>query len=176
MQLMQQNAAKDDEDSGSESESESEEESDVGQEESYQVKQEEGTGDGGLESDEESTPPFKSVKPERSLSPALSKQIPAPTSRITQLNRTSSTPLPLPPASFQALSLSPSLISTLKSIRISSPTEIQRACIPPILQGRDCVGGAKTGSGKTMAFALPILQRIARDPFGIWAVVLTPTR
>ena len=42
--------------------------------------------------------------------------------------------------------------------------------------GRDCIGGAKTGSGKTLSFALPILERIARDPYGIWAVVLTPTR
>lgn len=45
-----------------------------------------------------------------------------------------------------------------------------------MFSGRDCIGGAKTGSGKTMAFALPILQRIAKDPFGIFAVVLTPTR
>jgi ATP-dependent RNA helicase DDX49/DBP8 len=45
-----------------------------------------------------------------------------------------------------------------------------------LVAGRDCVGGAKTGSGKTMAFALPILQRIVKDPFGIFAVVLTPTR
>lgn len=44
------------------------------------------------------------------------------------------------------------------------------------LSGRDCIGGAKTGSGKTLAFALPIVERIARDPYGIWAVVLTPTR
>jgi ATP-dependent RNA helicase DDX49/DBP8 len=44
------------------------------------------------------------------------------------------------------------------------------------MTGRDCIGGAKTGSGKTMAFALPIVERIARDPYGIWAVVLTPTR
>jgi len=42
--------------------------------------------------------------------------------------------------------------------------------------GRDCLGGAKTGSGKTLAFALPIVERISRDPYGIWAVVLTPTR
>jgi len=44
------------------------------------------------------------------------------------------------------------------------------------MAGRDCIGGAKTGSGKTLAFALPIVERIARDPFGVWAVVLTPTR
>jgi ATP-dependent RNA helicase DDX49/DBP8 len=45
-----------------------------------------------------------------------------------------------------------------------------------MLAGRDVIGGAKTGSGKTLAFALPILERLARDPFGLAAVVLTPTR
>jgi len=78
--------------------------------------------------------------------------------------------------SFESLGLLPPLISALASISINKPTEIQSACIGPILSGRDCIGGAKTGSGKTMAFALPILQRIHRDPFGIFAVVLTPTR
>src|ERR1700726_206547 len=42
--------------------------------------------------------------------------------------------------------------------------------------GRDCIGGAKTGSGKTVAFAAPILQKWSRDPYGIFALVLTPTR
>jgi ATP-dependent RNA helicase DDX49/DBP8 len=42
--------------------------------------------------------------------------------------------------------------------------------------GRDCVGNAKTGSGKTIAFALPILQKLSVDPYGIFALVLTPTR
>ena len=44
------------------------------------------------------------------------------------------------------------------------------------LTGDDCIGCAKTGSGKTAAFALPILQKLAEDPFGIFALVLTPTR
>jgi len=44
------------------------------------------------------------------------------------------------------------------------------------LQGRDCIGNAKTGSGKTVAFAIPILQRLSVDPYGIFALVLTPTR
>ena len=42
--------------------------------------------------------------------------------------------------------------------------------------GRDCIGCAKTGSGKTAAFALPILQKLSEDPYGIYALVLTPTR
>ncbi|XP_006460053.1 hypothetical protein AGABI2DRAFT_67452 [Agaricus bisporus var. bisporus H97] len=60
------------------------------------------------------------------------------------------------------------------SIRI--PTEVQTACIPPLLSGADCIGNAKTGSGKTIAFALPILQKLSADPYGIYALVLTPTR
>ncbi|EIN10921.1 DEAD-domain-containing protein [Punctularia strigosozonata HHB-11173 SS5] len=59
---------------------------------------------------------------------------------------------------------------------IRHPTEIQAACIPPLLQGEDCIGNAKTGSGKTIAFALPILHRLSMDPYGIFALVLTPTR
>lgn len=43
-------------------------------------------------------------------------------------------------------------------------------------KGQDCIGNAKTGSGKTIAFALPILQRLSSDPYGIFALVLTPTR
>ncbi|EJD01649.1 DEAD-domain-containing protein [Fomitiporia mediterranea MF3/22] len=59
---------------------------------------------------------------------------------------------------------------------IRSPTEVQAACIPPLLAGMDCVGNAQTGSGKTIAFALPILQKLSFDPYGIYALVLTPTR
>jgi hypothetical protein len=42
--------------------------------------------------------------------------------------------------------------------------------------GRDCIGNAKTGSGKTIAFAIPILQRLSEDPCGLFALILTPTR
>jgi ATP-dependent RNA helicase DDX49/DBP8 len=44
------------------------------------------------------------------------------------------------------------------------------------LLGRDVIGSARTGSGKTVAFALPILQKLAQDPYGIFGLVLTPTR
>jgi ATP-dependent RNA helicase DDX49/DBP8 len=56
------------------------------------------------------------------------------------------------------------------------PTPVQRACIPAVLAGRDCIGIAHTGSGKTASFALPLLQRLAADPYGVFALVMTPTR
>lgn len=94
------------------------------------------------------------------------------------------------PKSFESLGLNEWLIETLHSLSITKPTEIQTACIPSILQGiccitrnqwlirsgKDVIGSAKTGSGKTAAFALPILQSLAQDPFGVFALVLTPTR
>ena len=48
--------------------------------------------------------------------------------------------------------------------------------IPALLAGRDGIGVAQTGSGKTAAFALPLVQRLARDRYGVYALVLTPTR
>lgn len=80
------------------------------------------------------------------------------------------------PTTFQDLGLSAPIISALGELNIKAPTEIQSACVPQVLAGRDVIGGAKTGSGKTLAFALPILEKLARDPFGIAALVLTPTR
>ena len=53
---------------------------------------------------------------------------------------------------------------------------MQHACIPVVLSGRDVIGIAQTGSGKTAAFALPTLQRLSADPYGVYALVLTPTR
>lgn len=67
-------------------------------------------------------------------------------------------------------------MSTLATLSIRVPTEIQSRALPSILAGRDLIGKAKTGSGKTAAFALPILQYLAKDPYGICALVLTPTR
>ncbi|KAM5540345.1 hypothetical protein V8D89_005803 [Ganoderma adspersum] len=80
------------------------------------------------------------------------------------------------PTSFETMGISSVLVSALAKMSIKTPTEIQAACIPPLLQGRDCIGNAKTGSGKTIAFALPILQKLSLDPYGIFALVLTPTR
>jgi len=95
---------------------------------------------------------------------------------------------------FGSLGISSPLQGALTGMSIKVPTEVQTACIPPLLagksqgdaeyffmnnsnlSGRDCIGNAQTGSGKTIAFAIPILQRLSIDPYGIFALVLTPTR
>lgn len=77
---------------------------------------------------------------------------------------------------FEDLGLEPYLVRALGALSIKLPSEVQSACIPPILAGRDCIASAQTGSGKTLAFALPMLQHLSQDPYGIFAVVLTPTR
>ncbi|OGM39335.1 ATP-dependent RNA helicase dbp8 [Aspergillus bombycis] len=79
-------------------------------------------------------------------------------------------------SSFKALNVSPWLVGSLTTMAVRKPTAIQKACIPEILKGRDCIGGSRTGSGKTIAFSVPILQKWAEDPFGIFAIILTPTR
>ena len=79
-------------------------------------------------------------------------------------------------STFQQLGLGDWLINALKGISITEPTEIQQNSIPAILNGSDCICSAKTGSGKTASFALPILQKLSAEPFGVFALVLTPTR
>jgi len=85
---------------------------------------------------------------------------------------------------FEALGLSKGVLETLTSLGYEEPTPIQRQAIPPLLAGRDLLGQAATGTGKTAAFALPMLQRIS-EPGGKFAdddsrtargLVLVPTR
>jgi len=59
---------------------------------------------------------------------------------------------------------------------MATPTPVQAGVIPAALAGRDIVALAETGSGKTAAFALPLLQRLAADPYGVHSLALTPTR
>jgi ATP-dependent RNA helicase DDX49/DBP8 len=81
-----------------------------------------------------------------------------------------------PHTTFDSLGVQPWLVQSLANMAIKRPTGIQKGCIPEILKGRDCIGGSRTGSGKTIAFAVPILQRWAQDPSAIYGLVLTPTR
>jgi len=79
---------------------------------------------------------------------------------------------------FAGLALVPELCNALAGLGYTEPTPIQRAAIPPLLDGRDLLGQAATGTGKTAAFALPVLQRVLRDGGGQapLALVLVPTR
>jgi ATP-dependent RNA helicase RhlE len=73
--------------------------------------------------------------------------------------------------------LIPAIVKAVKAEGYTHPTPIQREAIPVVLQGRDVLGGAQTGTGKTAAFSLPILQLLsAGKPGGIRCLVLTPTR
>lgn len=78
--------------------------------------------------------------------------------------------------SFKELKLSSWLLDRLHVVGIQKPSAVQRNCLPPILEGNDCIACAKTGSGKTLAFALPVLERLYQEPYGIFALVLSPTR
>ncbi len=79
--------------------------------------------------------------------------------------------------SFQDLDLHPDLLRAVEAMGFETPTPIQSQSIPPALQGRDILACAMTGSGKTAAFLLPILQRLMDRPRGATrALILTPTR
>ncbi len=77
---------------------------------------------------------------------------------------------------FAALALSPPLLQVLEELEFRTATPIQAQSIPVLLQGRDLIGQAQTGSGKTAAFTLPILQKIRLQPRQLQALVLCPTR
>ncbi len=77
---------------------------------------------------------------------------------------------------FQTLEISPALLSVVQEIGYSTLTPIQAGAIPPLLAGRDVVGQSQTGSGKTVAFALPILERLVAGSPELQALVLCPTR
>lgn len=76
---------------------------------------------------------------------------------------------------FESIGLNPWVCKQMNKLGLKGPTAIQQQCIPEILSGRDCIGAAKTGSGKTFAFALPVLQKLAEEPTHNFALVLTPT-
>jgi ATP-dependent RNA helicase DeaD len=81
-------------------------------------------------------------------------------------------------ATFDDLGLRPELLAALSALGYEEPTPIQQEAIPPLVEGRDLLGQAATGTGKTAAFALPVLQRLTahrRDRAPV-ALVLVPTR
>jgi ATP-dependent RNA helicase DbpA len=92
---------------------------------------------------------------------------------------TSSLSAPPPPAQasgFAALGLSPTLLQVVADLGFAAPTPVQARAIPLLLAGRDLIGQSTTGSGKTAAFALAILQKLKRDERYPQALILCPTR
>ena len=78
---------------------------------------------------------------------------------------------------FAAFNLHPHILSRINALGYKTPTPIQKQSIPPIMEGQDLVGLAQTGTGKTAAFVLPVLQRLMQGPRGrIRALIITPTR
>ena len=78
---------------------------------------------------------------------------------------------------FETFNFHPSIMAGVRALGYVTPTPIQLKSIPPIMQGRDLIGLAQTGTGKTAAFALPILQRLLPGPRGhVRALIISPTR
>jgi ATP-dependent RNA helicase DeaD len=80
------------------------------------------------------------------------------------------------PTTFADLGLSQSTLHALRDVGYESPSPIQEQAIPPLLQGQDVIGQAQTGTGKTAAFGLPIMEYVDPSEPTVQALVLTPTR
>jgi ATP-dependent RNA helicase DeaD len=79
-------------------------------------------------------------------------------------------------ATFEELGLSPVTLEALAHLGYERPTPIQEQAIPPLLEGRDVIGQAQTGTGKTAAFGLPMVEYVDTGLTAVQALVLTPTR
>jgi len=77
---------------------------------------------------------------------------------------------------FENLGLTQEYLSSVEKMGYTEPTPIQVAAIPPLLEGRDLIGQAQTGTGKTAAFMLPLLQKLDQSKKGVKALILSPTR
>ncbi|MEN9541099.1 MAG: hypothetical protein RLZZ459_1190, partial [Cyanobacteriota bacterium] len=88
----------------------------------------------------------------------------------------STTVIPAKPTGFASFGFAPELLDALTAIGYEEPSPIQKAAIPELLLGRDLVGQAQTGTGKTAAFALPMLAALDDHQRTPQVLVLTPTR
>ena len=100
------------------------------------------------------------------------------TTTIEQTSETSSSVSSVveTPIGFDDLGLSPAVLAAVRDAGYTHPTPIQREAIPLALSGRDLMGLANTGTGKTAAFTLPIIDRLLGGPKRTRVLILTPTR
>ncbi|KAL9943296.1 hypothetical protein ACHAO5_007072 [Verticillium nonalfalfae] len=101
---------------------------------------------------------------------------PAPPTSTTDEAAANQDDAPVAKKSFADLGVVESLVEATEALGYKHPTPIQEKSIPLALAGRDVIGLAETGSGKTAAFALPVLQALLEKPSGLFAVVMAPTR
>ncbi|WP_206830729.1 DEAD/DEAH box helicase [Alicyclobacillus fructus] len=78
-------------------------------------------------------------------------------------------------SSFESFGLNRRVLQAIHDMGFEEPSPIQAACIPVVLEGRDVIGQAQTGTGKTAAFGIPLVERVSTEPH-VQAIVLTPTR
>jgi ATP-independent RNA helicase DbpA len=81
-----------------------------------------------------------------------------------------------PDTAFSSLPLAPSFLDNLAQLGYAQMTPVQAAALPPALEGRDLIAQAKTGSGKTAAFGIGMLQKLNPTLFAVQGMVLCPTR
>lgn len=79
-------------------------------------------------------------------------------------------------AAFDDFGLSEATMRAIRNKGYTEPTPVQELCIPPMMEGKDVIAKAPTGSGKTMAFGIPIVEKIDKDSETVQAVILAPTR
>jgi ATP-dependent RNA helicase DDX47/RRP3 len=77
---------------------------------------------------------------------------------------------------FASLGVCEPLCEACEALQWKKPSPIQRETIPSALEGKDIIGLAQTGSGKTAAFVIPILQKLLQTPRGLFACIIAPTR
>ena len=77
---------------------------------------------------------------------------------------------------FSNLGLDKWIIRNLSYLKYEEPTDIQTHVIPHIIKGENIIGISNTGTGKTAAFNLPIVNQLSKDPVGVFAIILEPTR
>ncbi|HRC86699.1 MAG TPA: DEAD/DEAH box helicase, partial [Thermoanaerobaculia bacterium] len=114
-------------------------------------------------------PPVRLEKPERD------EPEPLPATRRAAIQAIPQHPVETLSNSFAELGLSEAVLKAVRHVGFEHPTPIQAAVIPPALSGRDIIGLAQTGSGKTAAFCLPVAERLTHGK-GLRGLILSPTR
>lgn len=164
---------KDDEEDAEDAEDEEDEEDDKDEELDDQDEEEAEASGSSSEEQEASPPPpaakkaSAATKPKKSATTSAADAAPADAAAAADAE---------PASTWEGLGLVAPLCEATRRLGWSAPTEIQRASLPHALAGRDIIGLAETGSGKTGAFALPILQALLATPQRLFAVCLAPTR